>query len=282
VLAKALAEVPFVLLGEIHDNPDHHRLQAWVVGQMVRQGRRPVVIWEMIPKRSSKALQDYLAHPDASAKELGEALSWKKSGWPAWENYQPIAEAAMDGGLPMAWGNINRELARSVGKEGFSVLGAARQRELYLHESFTPGLTQALQEEIVEGHCNMLPASATTPVANAQRLKDAVFADQMVRLGRERGAILIAGGGHVRRDRAVPWYLHRRLPYMRSKTLLIREVEKDQQDIKDYLPRFPDGRGATDFLWFTPRAERKDPCEAFRKHMAKKAKAKKEKLSKGK
>src|SRR6266480_2784062 len=37
----------FVLLGEKHDNPDHHRLQAWVVGALIAAGRRPAVAFEM-------------------------------------------------------------------------------------------------------------------------------------------------------------------------------------------------------------------------------------------
>ena len=48
-LEKALANARFVLLGEIHDNPDHHRLQAQLIDGLVRKGRRPAIVFEMIP-----------------------------------------------------------------------------------------------------------------------------------------------------------------------------------------------------------------------------------------
>lgn len=269
-VAEALAAAPFGLLGEIHDNPDHHRLQAWALGAMVERGRRPAVVMEMIPEKKAGDLEAYLGGAVVTAEGLGKALDWAKSGWPPWEQYQPIGEAVLAGSLPLHWGNIDRKLARRVGKEGFQALGATRARALGLSEDLSPPLYQSLQQEIVEGHCNMLPAAATGPIAAAQRVKDAVFADQMLRHGAVRGAVLVAGGGHVRRDRAVPWYLERRAPRMPICVLYLREAEAGEEDMDHYLPRFPDGTPATDFLWITPAAEREDQCEVFRKHMAKK------------
>ena len=43
-----LAEARYVLLGEKHDNPDHHRLQARFVEGLIERGRRPAVAFEMI------------------------------------------------------------------------------------------------------------------------------------------------------------------------------------------------------------------------------------------
>ena len=36
-LENALANARFVLLGEIHDNPDHHRLQAQLIDTLVKK-----------------------------------------------------------------------------------------------------------------------------------------------------------------------------------------------------------------------------------------------------
>jgi hypothetical protein len=43
------------------------------------------------------------------------------------------------------------------------------------------------------------------------------------------------------------------------------EVEDGNGDGQSYVPLDPDGRPAADFLIFTPRAERGDPCEKMRK-----------------
>ena len=40
-LGAELDRAPFVLLGEKHDNPDHHRLQARILQELSAAGRRP-------------------------------------------------------------------------------------------------------------------------------------------------------------------------------------------------------------------------------------------------
>src|SRR5262245_46508433 len=42
-LETAVLEANFVMLGEIHNNADHHRMQARMVEALVRAGRRPAV-----------------------------------------------------------------------------------------------------------------------------------------------------------------------------------------------------------------------------------------------
>ncbi|MFQ5626157.1 MAG: ChaN family lipoprotein, partial [Methyloligellaceae bacterium] len=86
-LADALAEAKFVLIGETHDNADHHRLQAWLIDQIAtgrKPARKPAVVMEMISLDQSNTLAAYLARPDANASGLGPALGWAKRGWPAW------------------------------------------------------------------------------------------------------------------------------------------------------------------------------------------------------
>src|SRR3954465_13282726 len=48
VMFGRLAATRFVLLGERHDNPDHHRLQARALSELVKAGRRPAVVFEML------------------------------------------------------------------------------------------------------------------------------------------------------------------------------------------------------------------------------------------
>src|SRR5262245_26202422 len=47
-LVSRLTVARFVLLGEKHDNADHHRLQAWALQQLFASGRRPAVALEML------------------------------------------------------------------------------------------------------------------------------------------------------------------------------------------------------------------------------------------
>jgi uncharacterized iron-regulated protein len=54
-VAAALTAARFVLLGEKHDNADHHRIQAWLVGSMIAAGRRPAVAFEMFNRDQQRS-----------------------------------------------------------------------------------------------------------------------------------------------------------------------------------------------------------------------------------
>ena len=73
--------------------------------------------------------------------------------------------------------------------------------------------------------------------------------------------ILIAGTGHARTDRGVPWYHPRARAGKEGRIVMFIEVEDGNTDRQSYVPLDPDGGPAADFVIFTPRAERGDPCE---------------------
>src|SRR6185503_4847194 len=69
----------YVLLGEKHDNPDHHRLQAWVVRELIAAGRRPSVAFEMFRADQADQIARHLAASPGDARGLGDALEWRRS-----------------------------------------------------------------------------------------------------------------------------------------------------------------------------------------------------------
>src|SRR5712672_162661 len=73
-MLKRLVAARFVLLGERHDNPDHHRLQGRVLGELVKAGRRPALVLEMLEVPQQADVDRYLARADANAAGLGAAL----------------------------------------------------------------------------------------------------------------------------------------------------------------------------------------------------------------
>ncbi len=263
-----LAQARFVLIGEIHDNPDHHRLQGWIIARLAAAGASPAVVMEMISRDKADVLADYLAQPDASAEGLGPALNWGESGWPDWPNYQPIAEAAFEAGLPIRAGNPTNDLTRQTAQQGFEALGGTRTAELALDQPLAPALAEALTEELYAGHCEMLAREKLSPMAKIQRLRDAFLADGMLTADRET-AVLIAGNGHVRADRGVPWYLRRRAPESEVAVVALVELDGERAAPSDYVETGPDGAPVADFIWLTPGAERPDPCEQMRAYFEK-------------
>jgi hypothetical protein len=82
-------------------------------------------------------------------------------------------------------------------------------------------------------------------------------------------AVLIAGDGHVRHDRGVPWHLSERAKEANIVTLGILEVNEAGEDPMDYGQLFQDGGLPFDYVWFTPRLDELDPCEAYAEQLEK-------------
>ena len=268
-LIAELARTDFILLGEIHDNRDHHLIQAWITARLTAKRNYKALVMEMLSGDQSGQLEKFLARPGAAAPALGPAVDWQKRGWPDWKYYQPIAAAALKAGMGIFAGISRRQTIRAIGRKGFDTLPEGLANRFRLDLALPDALEKSLRSEIVESHCNLLPAAATGPMVNVQRFKDAVMADAMLRHADNSGAILIAGNGHVRTDRGVPWYLARRHPGIKMASVFIAEVHTGTTAPGDLVAHYPDGRIAAQFVWFTPARARKDPCEQMRRMMKK-------------
>jgi len=261
VVFERLAGARFVLLGERHDNPDHHRLQGRVLGELVKAGRRPVLVLEMLEVEQQPLLDQYCARGDASAAGFGAALGWEKTSWPPFKDYQPIFEPAFAGKLPIFAGNVAQADAKALVKQGASALAAERVKQLRLEQAFPAPLEATLVDELRASHCGQLPENFLAPMALAQHARDAQMAEVLARAGAKDGGVLIAGGGHARLDRGVPYYLALDAPGATLASVSFREVRHGDVDPKSYVTE----EGPFDYVWFTPRGSDEDPCAAFKR-----------------
>lgn len=255
-----------VLLGETHDNADHHALQAWVVRELAAAGRRPLVALEMVDTDRQAVLDQGAGDPAG----LGAALDWEKRGWPDWALYRPIVEAALAARGEIKAANLPQDLTRRIarGEQGPEVDG-----RFGLDRPLPPAEEKALATDIREGHCNLLPDKAVAPMVRVQRARDAamaeVLADQASRP--EAGpAVLIAGAGHVRADRGVPVRLGAMVPGIAMLTIGFMEVESGKTRPVAYGETFGTKTPPFDLVWFTGRASREDQCAMMEQHMKKK------------
>jgi uncharacterized iron-regulated protein len=261
-LAGAVSGARFALLGERHDHPEHHALQAWLVRRMTEAGRRPAVAFEMLDTTQAAALARHLAAAPRDAEGLGDAVGWKTSGWPEWRLYQPIAEAALAAGLPIVAANIPSAVARAAVRGDLSGLDVALVRR---HGLDRPAPTQrALEDEIRAAHCGALPDRLIPGMVLAQRARDATMAERLVAAGATDGAVLIAGAGHVRSDLGVPAALATLAPDARVAAVAFVEVTDDWTAPPDYAAPFGAGRLPFDYVWFTARADNADHCARLR------------------
>lgn len=263
-LISALRHASFVLLGEIHDNRDHHRLQAWVVGAMIAQGRRPAVAFEMFSTDQQSGLDAYVRDHPGDAVGLGEAVGWERTGWPDWRIYEPIAQTALDANLPILAANLSRPMIKAIAEQGSQALGTSQVSALRLDEPLPSSDLHSMRRDLIVSHCHMLPETMIDGMMNVLFARDAFMAATMARgaaMAHTDGAVLIAGNGHARSDRGVPWHLERLAPGRSIVSVGFVEVTDDIQP-DDYSRAFESDTLPFDYAWFTPRARVEDRCAA--------------------
>ena len=255
-LLDALGTADFVLIGENHDNRDHHRLQAQIVRALQRDpDRRRALAFEMISADRQLDVVEYLDAHSGDAAGLGRAVEWAARGWPDWALYEPIARAALANRAQIVAADLDEETSRAVFDQGAQALRASFVRRTGLDRDLAAPLTGDLRDELRAAHCDRAPPEVLSGMYRVQRARDAMLADRLAAASGRAGGILIAGNGHVRTDRGVPWYLARLRPTARILSIGLIEV----QDVR----RSPPVDLPYDYVWFTPRVDGgEDSCAA--------------------
>lgn len=277
-LGASLARADAVLLGETHDNADHHALQAALLRALIASGRRPAVAFEMLDVDQQGAVDAVLGTPGMTADGFASGVSWQKNGWPDFALYRPIFAAALEASLPLVAANLSRRDAQEVIKSGRAALSPKLRERLEREGPLPEAAQRELREEMAESHCGMLPPRLLDPMVEAQRARDAQMAERIEAGASERGVVLITGAGHARRDRGVPVFLSRSAPDLKIASVAFLEVAPETLTPQDFADEFG-SELPFDFVVFTPRAKREDPCEGLRAHMEKAQKAPKKPAS---
>jgi uncharacterized iron-regulated protein len=229
-----------VVLGEQHDNADHHvRQAAWT------QALSPTaLVFEMLtPEQADLAAFDW-----ADQATLDAAIGWSQSGWPSFDMYFPIFDAAPDAVIYGA-GVLREELRAKLQ----SPLEAHPLSARFGFDQPADPQEQAAREALqAQAHCNALPEEMLPMMVDAQRLRDMALADAALQAVDEVGGpvIIITGNGHARSDWGVPALLAYAAPQLRVFALGQGE----------------DGGAVTGGFSLTldaPAPVRTDPCAAF-------------------
>jgi uncharacterized iron-regulated protein len=253
-LIERLRRKSFVLLGEQHDHPDHHRLEAWVIGELAHGGRRPAVFLEMLPIDRRPELERFWRGGSREVPDFYDAVGWEKLGWGSRALWEPLFETLLAANLrPRA-----ADLARQAGAPHPSA-----GRRLPEGHRLPEHQRAALAETIHEAHCGVLDAEGVDRMVRFQRARDAQLAQALTEHNAPQ-RILVAGAGHVRRDRGVPYQL-REHPEKEARGVVsvgflpVEPAFSGPPAFRDLAARF-----ALDFIWWTPRHDLRDPCERFR------------------
>jgi uncharacterized iron-regulated protein len=112
---------PVVLLGESHDNAEHHRWQLHTLVALHLQRADMVIGFEMFPRRVQEVLDRWVAG------ELSESEFLQRSHWSeVWgfdaAYYLPLFHFARMHRVPMIALNVERELVRRIGRGGLDAV----------------------------------------------------------------------------------------------------------------------------------------------------------------
>ncbi|MCU9951326.1 ChaN family lipoprotein [Pseudomonas sp. PDM13] len=243
-LLDRLAEAPRVLVGEQHDNPDHHALQLWLLQALEGRRSQGSLLLEMLnPDQQAKVDAVHARiRSGAGEGELESALAWQKN-WD-WAMYGPIVRHALAQPYPLLAANLDRsEIMRIYGEQP-ALSGTA---------STTATVQGALREQIRESHCGLLPESQFPAMLAVQQQRDRRMAERL--LAAPQPALLFAGAFHVRRDLGVPLHLADLGAGEGSAVLILAEAGKTVEP------------GSADYVWYTAALPAKDHCAELRERM---------------
>lgn len=242
-LNAALRAKPLVLLGEVHDNAVQHAMRAEALRTLLEGGARPSLLMEQFDRERQAALDRALAQPGATVDAVIAAAAPgdpAMQGW-TWPFYKPYIALAIDYKLPIVAANVSRDDTRRVLKDGLTALG---------FEARVPADIEAAQASvIVDGHCGMIDTAMAGRMVGAQVARDQFMA-RAIEANAARGAVLIAGNGHVRQDVGVPRWLNEAT---RARSVSIGLLEPGDPNM-----------AAFDVAFVTTAQSRPDPCESMR------------------
>jgi uncharacterized iron-regulated protein len=258
-LLNSIADSKYILLGETHDNLKHHENQAWVIDELARLSFSTSVSFEMIDDTQGELIA---GRDIKTSNELIKLLNHYKTAWQYEDYYKVLFDSVLQAGLNILPANIERQKLYSFirhNKNGLSI----ETEKLMAEISLTAEMENNLRKEIIESHCGMIDQESAEPMMNGQRVRDATMALSLLNADADK-RVLIAGRGHVRNDRGVPVYLSSQDKEERIISVALLEVEQDNVDIASYQTHWDTMRFPFDYVWFTARASREDPCLSFK------------------
>ena len=125
-VVKSLAKHDVVLLGESHDQAEHHRWQLHTIAALFDDRPDMVLGFEMFPRSVQPVLDRW------TKGELDEAAFLREVDWQQiWgfdpELYMPLFHFARMHRLPMLALNVDRKTSRRIAQEGPDALGSERE-----------------------------------------------------------------------------------------------------------------------------------------------------------
>lgn len=242
VLAE-LVERDVVLLGEQHDDADHHRWQLQVLAGLYALRPALVIGFEMFPRRLQPVLERWVAGQLTVSEFLREA-EWDTVWSQPAEIYLPLFHFARLNRIPMLALNIDEKLTRAIAEKGWDGVPVEEREGVGRPAPALPAYRDILFEVYGE-HAGRRgkpgDAAVTDPAfarfVDSQLAWDRAMAEALASRAQptSRGIrpllVGIMGSGHLRAGHGVPHQL-RALGVRSIGTLLPRPATADCADLQ--------------------------------------------------
>ncbi len=256
---RELADVQFILVGEIHNSYCDHTAQARILETLARSDIKPVLGLEMV-SRDKQAALDSFNDGKLSLEDLPGALGWK-SGF---DLYRPVFEIARAYNVPVYALNLPREIVRSARINGLDGLENPKYQEWLPKHLILP--MPAQQKVLADFYANaktgMLKQKKNNPKQNkvafdrfilAQSLWDCSMAENAVAVHEmtKRPVMVLAGTMHVDYGWGIAYRIASVDMFLRSKLVSpwrTRPVTDGKAENASTLPP----KGKADFFYYCP------------------------------
>ncbi|MGK5078106.1 ChaN family lipoprotein [Janthinobacterium sp. HLX7-2] len=246
-VADTLPNPQVLLLGEVHDNAQGHRLRMAELQRRVAAGWRPVIVMEQFDRENQALLTRAArecADPDCIIRVM-EQPRWD------WSLYRPVLDLAISYQLPLIAANLSPVDASRIVRDGIKWSMPQAMLGTYLATPVPADILEGQKKEIQESRCNMLPDMMLDGIVNAQVARD-IWMAKLIRDQAPRDVVLLAGNDHVRKDIGVPRWLK-----LADPQLNVRSIGYLEQGGSSY-------RGAFDLTQTMAPQLRPDPCAKFK------------------
>lgn len=241
-LVARLAREQRVIVGEQHDNADHHALQLWLLRSMAQVRPQGSLLLEMLnPDQQPRV--DEVQRAVAGQRlpdNLPDALAWQ-AGWD-WSLYGPLVSFALRQPYPLLAASLDRQELRAVYAKAPALVG---------ERSKARSVTEALAAQIRDSHCGQLPESQVPAMLAVQQQRDRRMAERL--LAAPAPALLLAGAFHGRRDLGVPLHL---VDLDRKQEVAVLILAEQGHQV---------AATSADYVWYTPPQPAKDYCAQLRR-----------------
>jgi uncharacterized iron-regulated protein len=113
-----LAKADIIFVGEQHDDPNTHRLEAAILDGLRRRGVAVTLSLEMFERDTQSHVDSYLAGTISEEEFLKSSRPWPRYA----TDYRGLVELAKAQGWPVVAANVPRRIASSVAKTGLAAL----------------------------------------------------------------------------------------------------------------------------------------------------------------